>query len=185
MRTIGSLPNLRALSIDDHRISDDDLRHLSTLSELQELTLNGQFSNHAPVSLTDSSMTFIASTFHKLESLDVSYNRLITMEGIREVLRSCPLRELQASEVLRAQDLVEVIQTRPSLLFVRYGVGFTKPNEEFLEKASVISSGRCLFSGNLDFYEPKFNATFMANQKTTMKLIEDIERMEESNLYED
>jgi len=175
LSTIGLLPNLRTLSLENHGITDNDLHHLLSLSELRELTLMGQFGDQAIISLTDSAMTFIASSFPNLESLEVSYNRSITMKGHREVIRSCPLlRELQASKAgIEAQHLEEIVRTNSSLRFIRYGVGYTPPNESFLEKATVASHGRCVFTGNLGLYEPKFDSNLLATHNASKKLIED------------
>jgi Leucine-rich repeat (LRR) protein len=88
MHALGSLSNLRALSMLSHRITDDDLLPLSSLSELVELNL--VLESDYGTSLTDAAMEFIASSFPKLELLDVSGNYKITEKGNQEVLSSCP-----------------------------------------------------------------------------------------------
>ena len=71
------------------------------------------------ISLTDVSMPFIASSFPKLKFLSVCYNRAITMAGLRKVIWSCPLFQLEASEAGLCEEHFEsIVKSKPFLRFV-------------------------------------------------------------------
>ena len=185
MKAIGSLPNLRSLMLEGHQITDNDLRHLSRLRDLRRLAIEGHFGSEGGISLTDVSMTFIASRFPKLKCLSVCYNRAITITGLQKVIRSCPLFMLEASEAgLGEEHLDNIVRNKPSLRFIRYGQGYLPTKNDFLKNATISSRGLCGFAGNLGIYEPKFHPTLLANHYATKKFIEDVDsRM--SYLYED
>jgi hypothetical protein len=179
MRTIGSLPNLSSLALTPHGITDDDLSHLLTLRDLRhlKLLLSGV---GCEISLTDASLTFIATTFPKLESLSICFNRKITIAGIRRVILSCPLRT-----DLGPEHLENIVRDKRTLKFIRYGWACNKMNEKLFRKASIASQGRCLFVGmNHVLYEPTFDSNLFANHNATKTLITDMEASE-SLLYDD
>ena len=176
MEAIGSLPNLQSLEMDCHCITDQDLRHLSPLRDLRKLDIEANFFGRRDIetSLTDASMTFIASSFPKLKSLNVNLNRAITVAGLRKVIHSCPLIALEADELIGEEHLESIVKSKPSLRFVRYGRGLMPhmpTNNNLLKKATIASQGLCLFTGDEGIYEPKFDPTLLANHDATKKFM--------------
>jgi len=111
----------------------------------------------------------LLTTHSQGESLGISFNGAITIAGLRRVILSCPLRELEALETgLRVEHYLEdIVRTNSSLRFIRcserYSGGYVG-NDKFLGKASIVSHGRCLFVVNNGFYVPSFGFNLLANQ---------------------
>jgi len=182
--TIAALPKLHRLRIHNNGFRDNEILGLAPiLPNLTELKLDGLFGDSfgmERISLTDASMAFIAENSPKLQVFSVCYNRRITIEGWWEILRKCPLRELQASETgLHSKHLKEVVEACPTLRLVRYGSYHVKDSDKALREASIASGGRVLFVGPHGLYEPKFDSELMANHEKTKKYIEDLQKNEE------
>ena len=85
---------------------------------------------------------------------------------------------------LGEEHLDSIVRDKPSLRFIRYGLGYIPTKNDFLKNATISSRGFCGFVGNQGIYEPKFDPNLLANHYATKKFIEDVDsRM--SYLYED
>lgn len=185
--TIAALPKLRRLIIHNNGFRDNEILGLAPiLPNLTELELEGPFGDsfgQEKISLTDASMAFIAENSPMLQAFSVCDNERITIEGLSEILRKCPLRELQASDTgLNSEHLKDVVEACPTLRLIRYGSFRVQDSDKALREASIASGGRVLFVGPYGLYEPKFDSELMANHEKTKEYIEDLEKDE---VYDD
>lgn len=199
-QTISEMPHLRRLGLHQQELSDNDI--ITMLGphsrELRYLDLSGQFGestrNPMPGFLTDTTMHHIAQYCPKLQSLHVSCNRLITHEGIKEVLEACPLRELTAFTCdVPVSKWKEFVIISSTLFIVTWGlpvVGdpFVTPEDlNELEQAIVACGGRTVFTDPIKgLFEPdigKVGREALERQKETIALLDRLaEKMSSNNI---
>ena len=163
---LGQLKNLITLSLADTAITDKHLEVLlPNLQSIRCLDVSGRFGN-GPIgmlgspsdepSLTDLGLKAIAGHCPNLQTLILSYQRKVTISGVRSLLPKCPdLVELELGEVgIAPQHIADILLGAKKLLFFLYGsIGFGGPNPQeqiAVQNAVRATKGRvvvCTVSG--------------------------------------
>lgn len=192
-RAISEMIHLQRLSLQQQNFYDEDIATMvgPHSRELRSLCLSGQFgqspgdNEHIPRPgfLTDQSMDIIGNFCTKLQNLDVSYNRRITQEGLKRVIKSCPLRELSAAACSLPMSMwKELTALSSTLLLVAWDlpegqVVIDDYHADQLDKAIVASGGRTVFSEFINgLYAPqdKIGQEFFMKQWETIRIIDEV-----------
>jgi hypothetical protein len=155
---IAEMPHLRKLSLKHQKFSDADVEILLGPHDrkLRSLALTGQFGDNMtggprPGYLTDASLKNIAQKCLNLQSLEVSFNRAVTKEGIQAVMDVCPLRQLDADACnIHVSEWKELLVRCPTLILLCWSLpeGMFNMSRQYIhevEQAIAASEGRTVF----------------------------------------
>jgi len=193
MSYIGRLRKLRCLSINNHKLVDDDLIKMTPIcAELRCLELKGRSGDpRSANSLTDKFLEFIGTNCPKLQYLNVNYNRRMTFNGLLNVMNGCSfLRAIEiGANALNSYHLEQVVKTRPSLRLIAFWPSSFSSSSvnEHLKRASTACDGRVLFIGYNGCYAPSFNQDLMQGYRETKREISKLEATQSNgwNMWED
>jgi len=181
LKAIAKMKHLHTLSLCYEGLADTDLHSLIPIfGNLRSLTLERKSGRREiQDDLNDTSLELIAKNCPQLQSLDVSNNKNFTINGIYNVLKACPLRELSAYETCVSSFHMQAIVKLSSTLRLVYfrhpnHIGYNSQDHANLRMATEASGGHIVFMANR-FYAPTFDVDLLKHHKKAREMIEKLE----------